>query len=207
MMLSSKKGPAGAGLAVQPPERGRKMGEKMAKRSRWLRPWRAKRHFCKPCAHRRQRVCGREVDMREPEWRTRSHLMAMRVCTSEDCPCSSHNLRYLLYIGEFVLYTRDLVSGTEAEERGRKVEKVLSHGGIRLEPKVMDMDMDMVDMDMDMGSHGLTWAHMPMSVSLCRCANGFDPANLRRAATWHQNVSSLPFPKSDAAPSRQIFSF
>ena len=62
--------------------------------------------------------------------------MAMRVCTSEDCPCSSHNLRYLLYIGEFVLYTRDLVSGTEAEERGRKVEKVLSHGGIRLEPKV-----------------------------------------------------------------------
>ena len=74
--------------------------------------------------------------MREPEWRTRSHLMAMRVCTSEDCPCSSHNLRYLLYIGEFVLYTRDLVSGTEAEERGRKVEKVLSHGGIRLEPKV-----------------------------------------------------------------------
>jgi len=136
-MLSSKKGPAGAGLAVQPPERGRKMGEKMAKRSRWLRPWRAKRHFCKPCAHRRQRVCGREVDMREPEWRTRSHLMAMRVCTSEDCPCSSHNLRYLLYIGEFVLYTRDLVSGTEAEERGRKVEKVLSHGGIRLEPKVI----------------------------------------------------------------------
>ena len=62
--------------------------------------------------------------------------MAMRVCTSEDCPCSSHHLRYLLYIGEFVLYTRDLVSGTEAEERGRKVEKVLSHGGIRLEPKV-----------------------------------------------------------------------
>ena len=63
--------------------------------------------------------------------------MAIRVCTSEDCPCSSHNLRYLLYIGEFVLYTRDLVSGTEAEERGRKVEKVLSHGGIRLEPKVL----------------------------------------------------------------------
>ena len=142
MMLSSKKGPAGAGLAVQPPERGRKMGEKMAKRSRWLRPWRAKRHFCKPCAHRRQRVCGREVDMREPEWRTRSHLMAMRVCTSEDCPCSSHNLRYLLYIGEFVLYTRDLVSGTEAEERGRKVEKVLSHGGIRLEPKVIRRSAD-----------------------------------------------------------------
>ena len=75
--------------------------------------------------------------MREPEWRTRSHLMAMRVCTSEDCPCSSHHLRYLLYIGEFVLYTRDLVSGTEAEERGRKMEKVLSHGGIRLEPKVL----------------------------------------------------------------------
>lgn len=74
--------------------------------------------------------------MREPEWRTRSHLMAMRVCTSEDCPCSSHHLRYLLYIGEFVLYTRDLVSGTEAEERGRKVEKVPSHGGIKLEPKV-----------------------------------------------------------------------
>ena len=36
-----------------------------------------------------------------------------------------------------MLYTRDLVSGTEAEERGRKVEKVPSHGGIKLEPKVL----------------------------------------------------------------------
>ena len=103
MLLSSKKGPAGADLAVQPPERGREMGEKMAKRSRWLQPWRAKRHFCQPCAHRRQRVCSREVDMREPEWRTRSHLIAMSVSRSEDCPCSSHKLKYLLYIGEFVL--------------------------------------------------------------------------------------------------------
>ena len=74
--------------------------------------------------------------MREPEWRTRSHLIAMSVSRSEDCPCSSHKLKYLLYIGEFVLYTRDLVSGTEAEERGRELEKVPSHGGIRLEPKV-----------------------------------------------------------------------